>query len=130
MTPTQLVQSLFEAFGRGDIPFILERVSPDCRWVTPGRAIPYAGTYHGRDGAAQFFTRLAESEEFLAFEPREFIADGENVIALGYEKCRVRPTGKEASTDWSMLFRVRNGLVVEYRSWFDTEAYANAYTTA
>ncbi len=130
MTPTQLVQSLFEAFGRGDIPFILERVSPDCRWVTPGGAIPYAGTYHGRDGAAQFFTRLAECEEFLEFEPRQFIADGDAVIALGYEKCRIRRTGKEAATDWSMLFRVRNGLVVEYRSWFDTEAYANAYTTA
>lgn len=130
MTPTQLVQSLFEAFGRGDIPFILEHVSPDCRWVTPGHAIPYAGTYRGRDGAAQFFTRLAEAEEFLAFEPRQFIADGERVIALGSETCRVRRTGKEACTDWSMLFRVQNGLVVEYQSWFDTEAYANAYLSA
>ncbi len=130
MTPTQLVQSLFDAFGRGDIPFILERVSPECRWTTPGLAVPYAGTYRGRDGAAQFFTRLAEAEEFLAFEPRQFFADGERVIALGYEKCRVRRTGKEASTEWAMLFRVQNGHVVEYQSWYDTEAYASAHAPA
>ena len=61
-TSTELVQSLFEAFGRGDINFILQHLAPDCRWVVPGQGIPASGTYQGREGAAQFFRKLSETE--------------------------------------------------------------------
>ena len=124
-TPTELVQSLFEAFGRADIKFILERLAPDCRWVVPGQGIPSAGVYQGPEGAAQFFQKLAATEKVLRFEPHQYFTNGDDVVALGFEENQVISTGKKAESNWAMLFRVRDGLVVYYEAFFDTSASAH-----
>jgi uncharacterized protein len=126
-TSTELVQSLFEAFGRGDINFILQHLAPDCRWVVPGQGIPASGTYQGREGAAQFFRKLSETEKVLRFEPREYFANGDDVVALGFEENQVISTGKKATSNWAMLFRMRDGQVTSYEAFFDTSASANAH---
>ena len=52
----RLVQSLFAAFGRGDIDFILSHIAEDATWNSPGpSAIPSAGRYSGPAGVADFF---------------------------------------------------------------------------
>ncbi len=127
MTPKQLVQSLYDAFGRGDIPFILERIAPDCRWIAPGEGIPNAGSYNGPEGVAQFFQRLASSENVTAFEVKEYFENGNSVVALGSEACTVIATDKPAHTDWAMLFRVQDGKVTMWQSYYDTSAYMTAH---
>ena len=43
------VASLYEAFGRGDIPFILEHVDDSCEWIgAGGDYLPAGGTYKGK----------------------------------------------------------------------------------
>ncbi|MBI2684871.1 MAG: nuclear transport factor 2 family protein [Acidobacteria bacterium] len=126
-TPTELVQALFSAFGRGDIAFILNHVAGSATWISPGTGIPASGKYSGPAGAAQFFQNLAASEEITRFEPREFVAAGNNVIALGYEECTSRATGKKAATNWAMLFRVDGGKVTHWEAFYDTSAYAIAH---
>jgi ketosteroid isomerase-like protein len=126
-TPTELIQSMFEAFGRGDINFIVERLAPDCRWIVPGRGIPSAGIYNGREGAARFFQVLSETEKITRFEPREYFTHGDDVVVLGFEEIQVIATGKKATTNWAMLFRVRDGQVASYESFFDTAAAAGAH---
>jgi hypothetical protein len=126
-SPVQLVQSLFDAFSRGDIPYILARVAPNCRWVAPGKGIPSAGNYTGPEGAAEFFRKLDQTTEFIRFEPREYVSTGNTVVALGSEEMRAKNTGKTASTAWAMLFRVADGKVTEWEGFYDTEAEAAAY---
>ncbi|MBM3737106.1 MAG: DUF4440 domain-containing protein [Acidobacteria bacterium] len=126
MTPTELIQDLFAAFGRGDIPYILDRLTPDCRWIAPGNGIPNAGVYSGPEGASEFFRRLAASENITRFEPREFFAKGDSVVALGYEACTTS-SGKAVDTEWAMLFRVRDGKVSMFQSYYDTSAYMLAH---
>lgn len=126
-TTTELVQSLFEAFGKGDIKFILERLAPNCRWVIPGQGIPVSGAYQGREGAAQFFQKLSETQKVLRFEPHEYFTNGDDVVALGFEENEVISTGKKAVSNWAMLFRIRDGLVTHYEAFFDTSASANAH---
>ena len=36
MEPVEVVKQIYEAFGRGDIPEVLSRVTPDVSWVDPG----------------------------------------------------------------------------------------------
>ena len=60
MTPQELVQSLYDAFSRGDIRFILDHIAPNCRWTAPGTGIPNAGVYTGPAGVAEFFQRCGE----------------------------------------------------------------------
>lgn len=127
MTPKQLVQNLYEAFGRGDISFILAHIAPGCRWSAPGSGIPNAGEYTGPGGVAQFFERLAATENVTRFEVREYFESGSSVIALGYEEVTAVSTGKPAATEWAMLFRVEEGKVTEWRSYYDTSAYLLAH---
>ena len=126
-TSVELVRALYEAFGRGDIQFVLDRIASDCRWVEPGEGIPYSGVYTGPEGVADFFRKLSESEQIVRFEPREFFVNGDDVVALGFEECLVPATGKKASTSWAMRFRVRDGKVVAFEGFYDTAAYLRAH---
>ena len=127
-TSVDIVKSMYEAFGRRDLELIFSRLAPDCRWVCPGEGLPNAGVYTGPAGAAEFFRKLVQSEEITRFEPREFFANGDNVVALGVEEIRVHATGKAASTSWAMLFRFRGGLVTHFEIYLDTAAYLRAHT--
>src|SRR5512147_325848 len=110
-TAVEVVQSLYAAFGRGDVPFILERVTPDCEWVATGDGLPYSGRYRGPAGVGEFFQKLVAAENITTFEPKEFYSNGDNVVVLGSEACTVIATGKPAKTNWAMVFRLRDGKV-------------------
>ena len=80
----RIVQDAYAAVERGDIAAVLAFLTDDVQWSIPGPPeVPYAGTRHGRDGAAEFFRLLGESDEVQLFEPRTFLADGDVVAVLG-----------------------------------------------
>lgn len=80
----QTIRRVYEAFGRGDVPAILELVSPDVHWEfgTPDHGIPWLREGRGRDHVAQFFTTLGQSLEFQSFEPLAILAEGEWGVSL------------------------------------------------
>lgn len=128
MTTIEQVKDLYAAFGRGDIAYILERVAPNCQWISVGTGIPNAGHYVGPSGAAEFFQRLAETEEVTRFEPREYFAnEAGDVVAHGFEECRIIANGRVVATNWMMLFRFRDGKVAHFETFYDTSAYAAAH---
>ena len=75
----QVVKDGYAAFGRRDIPGLPALLAEDVEWQFPGAGTPLAGTYRGRDEVASFFQKLANEAEFLEFEPREFVAEGDRV---------------------------------------------------
>lgn len=124
----EVIKDAYAAFGRGDVAAILASLTDDVEWELPGPAeIAYAGLRHGRDGAAEFFRLLAQSDEVQAFEPRRFLAEGDTVVVLGHYEARVKSTGRIAKTDWVHVFELRNGKVASWREYFDSAAYAQAY---
>jgi ketosteroid isomerase-like protein len=124
----RVVQEAYAAFNRGDVPAILSSLSETVEWIAPG-VEPVAGTYRGRDGAAQFFQKVKETVEFSAFEPREYVAQGDRVIALGNYKARAHTTGKSYDCDWVMSFTFRGGKVTKFQEFTDTAAIAEALTS-
>jgi uncharacterized protein len=123
----RLVQEAYAAFNRGDIQTILSSLSENVEWIAPG-VEPVAGTYRGRDGVAKFFQKVKEIAEFSAFEPREYVAQGDRVIALGNYKATVPATGKTYQCDWAMSFTFRDGKVTNFQEFTDTAAIAAAMT--
>ena len=71
----QIVKNAFAAFGRGDIQGLLALLAEDIEWISPGGALPPAGTYRGPAAVARFFQKLSETLEFSSFETREFVAE-------------------------------------------------------
>jgi hypothetical protein len=127
----EVIRAAYEAFGRGDVPGVLNALTDDVEWFTPGPTqIPYAGTFRGKGGVAEFFRILSESEDVQIFEPERFFADGDSVIVLGRYAARVKNTGRTAQTDWVQAFTFRDGKVAKYREYYDTARYALAYERA
>src|SRR6266481_3698636 len=68
------VQSLYAAFGRGDVATLIAGLSPDVDWETIGRTsdFPTLGPRKGAGAVQEFFKLVADNEEFSDFTPREF----------------------------------------------------------
>ena len=124
----EIVQKLYEAFGRGDLPAILSHLAEDVTWKYLGPAeIPFGGTRHGKEQVAQFFAAIAGSLEVQDFGVDRFIAQGDMVVALGHERMRVKTTGRTYETQWAHVFTLRDGKIVEFREYADSAAVAEAF---
>jgi hypothetical protein len=123
----EVVQETYEAVGRGDIPALLELLTDDVEWTFQGpSAIPFAGTRRGRKGVAEFFSLVGGNLEFERFEPREFVAQGETVVVLGFERNLVKPTGRTFEQEWAHAYTLRDGKVAKFLALEDTAAHVTA----
>lgn len=123
---SQIVQKLYAAFGRGDISAILGQVAEDVDWNLPGTA-PISGRRRGRGEVAQFFTDMGNALDIQKLDAREFIAQGDRVVALGQERAQVRETGAVYVTEWAHVFTLRGGKIVKIQLFEDTGAQAAAF---
>src|SRR5947209_16685031 len=125
---TNLVQRAYENFKSGDIQAVLGLLSDDVQWQLPGiEGVPFAGKHHGREQVAQFFSTLAKAQEVREFEPREFVAQGDKVVALGHYAWRVKASGREFESDFAHVFSVREGRIASFKEYTDTAAATAAY---
>ncbi len=65
------VKSLYEAFGRGDVDAILERVTDDVEWATDAaiESAPWYGPEHGKAEPPSFFEGIAKTGPVTEFTP-------------------------------------------------------------
>lgn len=123
----EVVRAAYAAFGRGDMPAILDLVSEDIDWKFFGaRGLPYTGVFRTKDEIARWFASIPEVDDILVFEPREFIDGGEHVTVLGWERTRARPSGRIFESEWAHVFTARAGRIVRFWGMYDTEASAAA----
>src|ERR1700687_4163544 len=58
------VTEIYAAFGRGDVPFILDKIAPDCRWESwannhaQHQGVPTLQSRTGPAGVAEFFAAV------------------------------------------------------------------------
>ena len=89
------VQQLYEAFGKGDVPAILERLADDVEWEYVGDAtgLPWLQARRGRAQVVGFFQDLA-ALDIQRFEPTTLLESGNVVVALIQLEVVVRATGR------------------------------------
>jgi uncharacterized protein len=123
------VQSLYAAFGRGDIASIIAGLTPDVDWSLTGRRqdYPLFGAWKGSGEVQKFFRGVSELQETLEFLPREFIAADDQVVVLGHYAWKIRKTGRTVAVDWVHVFTIRGGKVAKFREFTDTAQFAEAY---
>jgi ketosteroid isomerase-like protein len=121
----QTVKDFFAAIGRGDKEGLLALVSEDIEWIIPGEDWPLAGTHRGHDGLADLLETASKSIE-TSTEPREFVAQGDRVLVVGFAKGKIKATNKTFEDDWIFAITVRNGKLTNIREYIDTQALARA----
>lgn len=118
MTPKDTIDSLYAAFGRGDIPFIVRHIAAGAPFRQPASS-PWGGDYSGPQGAAEFFARLNDGAETTAFVVDESIETGDQVFSFGTPTATMRKTGRSVTVRWMFRWRVSAGTVTFYEAYYD-----------
>ena len=121
----QTVKDFFAAIGSGDKKRLLALAAEDIEWIIPGKDWPLAGTRHGHAGLADLLETASRSIE-TSTEPREFIAQGDRVLVIGFATGKIKATNKTFEDDWIFAMTVREGKVTRIREYVDTQALARA----
>src|SRR3984885_11668085 len=121
----QTVKDFFAAIGRGDREALLALVAEDIAWIIPGEDWPLAGTRHGHAGLADLLETASKSIE-TSTEPREFVAQGDRVLVVGFAGGKIKATNKTFEDDWIFAITVRSGKLTNIREYIDTQALARA----
>jgi uncharacterized protein len=116
------IQTVYEAFGRGDLAAILDAVSDDVDWATDtsSRAAPWYGVRTGKAGVTAFFEAFGSSMEVVEFTPRTYAANDTDVLTVVRFRARARATGKACDMNLHHYFVFGGGKITYYRGTEDT----------
>lgn len=129
MNNLEKVQSIYAAFGKGDVPHILSILAENVDWIFYAPpAIPFAGHYQGRADMGRFFTLVGQNCEVEQYDLREIEAAGDLVIVQGWQRVRARPTGKAWETHFVHIYTFANGQPVKVREYYDTAPMVAAFS--
>jgi len=130
MSNLETVQTIYNAFSRGDVETILTFLAEDVDWEYGGTStdIPWLQPRQGRQGAAGFFAALA-AVEFRSFVVKTIAEAGDVVIDLCDYDAVIRANGAEVSEQDEVHIWHFNaeGLVQRFRHKADTHLQWLAY---
>ena len=129
MDNVKTTQLIYEAFGRGDIPVILDQLADDVAWDrdAPGYGVPIYEPGAGKAHVGRFFEALA-GLEFERFEPTNFLVGGDQVAVTINVKVTVKSTGKSVEALEIHLWTFGDdGKVTRFFHCIDRHAFVLAY---
>ena len=125
------VMAMYEAFGRGDVEFIVDQLDDDVAWEQHANdhGIPYLVPGRGHDHVRDFFRQLTEHADLELFEPGRPLVSENQVAVPVRARGRVRATGKVFEDDpeihlWTFG---ADGKVVAFKHLADTHQHWLAF---
>lgn len=124
----KVVRDVYLAYRDRNFDALRNCLAEDVKWfaIGPPDVIPTAGTRYGRDQVEQYFVTLDDIEGIESFEAKEFILEGDKVVAMGDLERRVDSKGRVLQSPWVHVYTVRNGKITDFRSFYDTAAAVTA----
>ena len=121
----KVVEAMYEAFGKGDIPTVLEGLDPQVEWWEAENFI-YAdrNPYIGPDAVLTgVFMRIGTEWEGFAVSPNGVLDAGDVIIGHGYYSGTYRKTGKKVRAQFAHFFTFRDGKIVKFQQYTDTAQF-------
>jgi ketosteroid isomerase-like protein len=127
-----VVGGVYEAFGRGDIDFILDQVADDCAWESwldnhgQKAGIPPMKPRHGRAGVAEFFAYVA-TMQIQDFHVLDMLASNRQVV-VEVQISIALPDGRSFADEELHLYSLNDeGKITRMRHYVDTAKQIKAY---
>lgn len=123
--PREVIESLYDAFARGDAGFVLGLLADDVRWMEAegspmASANPYASPQEVGEGV---FGRLLSVFDDFAAEPSEILAEGDRVVAFGRYTAVHKENGARLDAPFVHSWTLVDGKVVAFQQYTDTEQH-------
>ena len=125
------VQSIYAAFGRGDVPALLATLAEDVAWEYQPQStdVPWLTQRNGRASVAGFFETLMKEVDIKKFAPKVLTEASRHVVALCDFTGVVRRTGREiVEIDEAHVWTFDDaGQIIRFRHCVDTYAHWQAW---
>jgi uncharacterized protein len=116
----ELVGQAYAAFGRGDIPGILDLLDDHVDWSSP-QALPQGGEFTGKEGVLKFFESVGAAWDPLTVEAETVTEFGpDRVIGLVQAKGTLRG-GQAVDYGAAHIFTVHGGRITRFREYVDLD---------
>jgi uncharacterized protein len=118
----EFIESLYDAFARGDAGTVLGALAPDVRWYE-AEGNPYAdgNPYDSPQRVGQeVFGRLLTDYEGYAVHPEQLVAEGNLVVALGRYTGTHRATSQPYDAQFVHVWTIVDGKVARFQQYTDT----------
>ena len=118
-----VVRGLYQAFAVGDIPSVLGGLAPHVHW-TEAAGGPYGGVSIGPGAVLEnVFMRIGGEWDGFAAVPREFVAEGATVVALGDYSGTYKATGKSFTAPFVHVWKLEGSKAVSFHQHTDTAVH-------
>jgi uncharacterized protein len=119
----EIIQNLYAAFAKGDVPAVLQKFDPKIEW-NEAENFPYAdeNPYIGPQAVLEgVFARLgAEWEYWNLTEQTYYEANSGEIIVTGRYKAKNKMTSKEINVQFVHMWTLEDGLVTKFQQYADT----------
>lgn len=125
----QTVQQIYQAFGRGDVPAIIEQLAEDVEWEhdSVDHGIPWLTPGRGRQHVLGFFGVVGKEFDISRFEVTGLFANDNQVIATIQIETTIQSTGKRIrDLEVHLWTFAPNGRVAKFRHVVDTHQHLQA----
>jgi ketosteroid isomerase-like protein len=121
------VAAMYEAFGRGDVPFVLAQLSDKIEWIeTEADVIPTHGTYVSpQEVLENVFAAVPQYFERFELRPERWVECADDVVVTGRVVARTL-TGRNLDAPYAHVFSFEDGKVVRNDNFHDTALWAAA----
>jgi uncharacterized protein len=127
-----VVGGIYEAFGRGEIDFILGQIADDCAWESwldnhgQNAGLPPMKPRHGRQGVAEFFGYVA-TMQIQDFRVLDMLASDRQVV-VEVQISIAMPDGGTVTDEELHLYSLNDeSKVIRMRHYVDTAKQIKAY---
>ena len=129
MSNLETVQAIYDAFGQGNVPAILDRLDETVEGERPGvgHGVPWLKPGQGKAHVGQFFASLA-AIDISKFVPVNLLAGGNQVVAVIDIELTVKATGQAVRDEELHLWTFGpDGKVSSFHHVVDTAQHVAAY---
>ena len=124
------IEAVYGAFGRGDVPFILERVTDGTKWdfSVASSDVEWHVPVASKQALPKFFQVMGEHVQFESFEPRAFLSLGRDVVVKLRVAYTVKRTGKRVDEEQVQWWSFDDaGRIASLRHYEDTAMVRDAW---
>jgi uncharacterized protein len=123
-----IIGSVYQAFGKGDVPAVLGALDPGVEWrEAEGFLYADGNPYRGPQAvAAGVFQRIVTDVGGFHLVLERITEGGDTVLAEGRYRGTMNATGKPVDAQFAHVWRLRDGKVVGFQQYTDTRQWAAA----
>jgi ketosteroid isomerase-like protein len=123
MDNASFLKSLYDAFGRGDVPTVLGAMSLGIKWhqAESNPYMPSGAAWVGPEAVLNnLFMKLATEWDAFTVHPKSFHDAGNSVTVEARYSGRYKATGKSLDAQVCHVWDVENGKLTRFQQYMDT----------